>query len=37
MVKYQRKPASGTADPHVQAPTILQPDVIHTDHAAILA
>jgi hypothetical protein len=37
VVEYQRKPASGPADPQVETPSIRQPDMIHRDHAAIVA
>jgi hypothetical protein len=37
VVKHQRKPASGPADPQIETPSIRQPDMIHRDHAAILA
>jgi hypothetical protein len=37
VVKHQRKPASGAADPQVQAPAIGQLNVICSNHPAILA
>jgi hypothetical protein len=37
VVEYQRKPASGPADPQVETPSIRQPEMIHRDHAAIVA
>jgi hypothetical protein len=36
VVKDQRKPASGPADPQIQTPAIRQPDMVHRDHAAIV-
>jgi hypothetical protein len=37
VVKHQRKPASGPADPQVETATIRQLDMIHSYHAIILA
>jgi hypothetical protein len=37
VVKHQRKPASGPADPQVETPAIRQADLIYRDHAAIVA
>jgi hypothetical protein len=37
MVKDQRKPASGPTDPQVETPPIRQPNLVHRNHAAILA
>jgi hypothetical protein len=37
VVKHQRKPASGPADPQVETPTIRQPNMIRNGHATILA
>jgi hypothetical protein len=37
VVKHQREPASGPADPQVKTPAIRQPEMIHRDHAAIVA
>jgi hypothetical protein len=37
VVKHQRKPASGPADPQIETPAIRQPDMIHRSHAAIVA
>lgn len=37
MVKHQRKPASGPADPQIETAAIRQPDVIHSHHAVIVA
>jgi hypothetical protein len=37
VVKHQRKLASGPADPQVKTPAIRQPDMIHRDHAAMVA
>jgi hypothetical protein len=37
VVIHERKPASWPADPHVETSTIRQPNMIYSDHAAILA
>jgi hypothetical protein len=37
VVKHQRKPASGPADPQVETPAIRQPNMIRNGHTAILA
>jgi hypothetical protein len=37
VVKHQRKPASGPADPQVETPAIRQPDLIYRGHAAMVA
>jgi hypothetical protein len=37
MVKHQRKPAGGPADPQVETPSIWQPDMVYRGHAAIVA
>jgi hypothetical protein len=37
VVKHQRKPTSGPADPQVETPAIRQLNMIRSGHPAILA